>query len=89
METVRKPKIASTLETDETLTITEEATIAPLELTPPETSLQQEPVKQEKTAKDIIDEAPELYGISPTVEQIEQFKQRETVWRWNLKKSLT
>ena len=85
METVRKPKIASTLETDETLTITEEATIAPLELTPPETSLQQEPVKQEKTAKDIIDEAPELYGISPTVEQIEQFRQKESAWRNKLR----
>jgi hypothetical protein len=38
----------------------------------------------QKKVQDIIAEAPALFGHSPTVQQIEDFKQKEYAWRTKL-----
>ncbi len=36
-------------------------------------------------AKRIIAEAPELYGVNPTTQEVMEFKEKETAWRSKLK----
>lgn len=81
METVRKTKITQEPTLNETI---EESVVATLESEAPQTP----PQPQRQTAKDVFNEAPELYGISPTPEQIESFRQREISWRNKLKNAI-
>lgn len=82
METVRKSKVTSETTIDETIEAIEEITTAevavPLQLQP-------EKIMDTPDYKQVIAEAPELYGIAPTVQQIEEFKQKESLWRAKLK----
>ena len=87
---VRKTKITKTPTVDEALTIEVEtqllATDEPsTQETPPQ---QTQPQQERPTIQQLLSEAPELYGVSPSANEIEQFKQKESVWRSNLKKLL-
>jgi hypothetical protein len=72
LETVRKTKITQEPATDET--VTEENDVVTIQET--------------CTAKNVFDEAPELFGINPTAQQIDEYRQKEIVWRKKLQDSL-
>jgi hypothetical protein len=92
LETVRKTKATTTPEIIEALTeepIVEEAEnpveTAPQQIININTSDFAAPLVPQKRVHDIVDEAPELFGHSPTAQQIEEFKQKETAWRAKLR----
>ena len=81
LETMGKRKTTETLATDEP--VTEEPIVAALEPTQPTQTLPE----TKKTS--VLDEAPNLYGNNPTAQELEDFKQREIIWRRKLEQSLT
>lgn len=83
METVRKTKAPTTPETDAAVDET---------LTPEVCTVAVEAIEEIKAPdipqpniKDAVAEAPELFGHSPTAQEIEEFKQKELVWRAKLR----
>lgn len=85
METTRKPKVTPTLEADETViqeqptSPAEEAEMSVVEEikveTPPETT--QKP--------SLLTEAPAMFGLNPSAQEIEDFRTKELAWRAKLK----
>lgn len=67
---------------------TEEEENAAFELATQETPLPQTTTPTTEPKQNILDEAPTLYGNNPTAQEIEQFKQREQVWRQKLAANL-
>jgi hypothetical protein len=92
LETTRKTKITPTPETNETIEdpcVTEISepviTALPEQMIVVNTSDTAEFLLSQKMVKNIVAEAPELYGNNWTAQQVEDFKQKELEWRAKLR----
>ena len=94
METVRKTKTATASETDETVTEAENAAVEPVILESPVPQEMEQQTSQpeqittttpSETLQNLLNDAPVLFGNNPTAQEIEEFKQKESVWRAKLR----
>jgi len=85
LETVRKRKVTPAPETTETVTSGTIIIEAPVieEIVVTET-IADVPAISRDAFNAVLAESPPLFGHSPTVQQIEDFKQKEYAWRTKL-----
>jgi hypothetical protein len=87
LETVRKKSATTTPETDETVEecpVIEEPT-QPEQIFTVNTSDEIDVLVSKKTLKDAIAEAPEMFSQNWTSQEIEVFREKESLWRAKLK----